>query len=240
MAATIHSIASQRSGAWEAIVVANRGADLPAMPSGFDVVRVDFAPAILPPSQEERLEAVRRDKGGRILAGLIAGRPKGHVMVVDYDDLVRFRLSELVSANPTSNGWYFETGFLYSGGEEVLAYESRFYAFCGTSHIVRADLLRIPAAFEQADQGYVSQWLGSHKAIKRMLEQAGTPLERLPFPGAIYRIGHADATSRSGNIRRFLNRKAVKPQLHVTEPQPLDKQLRNAFFGGLGPDGAGA
>ena len=43
LTATVKSIASQESTDWKAIIVANRGADLPALPAGFDVKWVDFA-----------------------------------------------------------------------------------------------------------------------------------------------------------------------------------------------------
>ena len=47
LAQTLASIASQDHADWRGIVVANWGADLPEMPAGFEVERVDFAPNTL-------------------------------------------------------------------------------------------------------------------------------------------------------------------------------------------------
>jgi hypothetical protein len=40
----ILSISRQQTNGWKAIIVANHGADLPEMPKGFEVQRVDFPP----------------------------------------------------------------------------------------------------------------------------------------------------------------------------------------------------
>src|ERR1700721_354719 len=41
---TILSISQQQGEGWKAIIVANHGADLPDIPPGFEVTRVDFPP----------------------------------------------------------------------------------------------------------------------------------------------------------------------------------------------------
>ena len=49
--------------------------------------------------------------------------------------------------------------------------------------------------------------LGSHVFLHEQMEASKTPLAPLPFIGAIYRIGHAEAHSRSGGIlRKFFSK----------------------------------
>ena len=219
IAATFRSVAAQREGPWRLVVVANRGTELPALPGNAELHEVDFEPVILPRRHAEPdrfYSLMRLDKGRRVLTGLLRARPVGHVMVVDYDDLVSNRLAGFVESSPAANGWSLGSGYLYSGGEDALLLEGNFHRHCGTSHIIRADLLDLPARFEEADDEKVRRWLGAHVFIRGDLHERGTPLGLLPFPGAVYRIGHPSATSRSptlaGHIRHAIRTKGEDPE----------------------------
>src|SRR5215204_1150059 len=89
---TVRSIAAQKSSDWQAVVVANREAELPGLPNRVEVVRVDLEPnpmyVIGAGDKEPFYEAVRLDKGQRLLAGMLYSDRSGHFMVVDADDLV--------------------------------------------------------------------------------------------------------------------------------------------------------
>ena len=117
MAETLSSIAGQKSGNWRLAVISNNGADLPTLPRGSLDIRVEFPP---PPSLEEKDDAeafynmIRDDKGARIYEGLKALGKCGHVMVVDYDDLVSDQLTSTVRDAPDSPGWFMDTGLLFS------------------------------------------------------------------------------------------------------------------------------
>jgi len=239
LAITVRSLRAQDSPAWRATIVASRGADLPADLDGIDVVYVDL-PITKPDSSGPReafYEAIRQDKGHRILAGLMHARPKGHVMVVDYDDLVSRKLAGLVARNPSANGWYVERGYFFSGGRIIYLCQTNFFEWCGTSHIIRADLLPLPARLDNASEAYIRRTLGSHKFIKRDLAEAGTPLALLPFAGAIYRMGHSASVSGShGVVSQFINRWALhRPQKMASDIanfRYLGANLADEFFGG--------
>ena len=201
LAATLASIAAQDQLSWRCVVVANDGAELPPLPAGVRPVRVSLPLPMMPdPSagEEAGFNLVRDDKGARVLAGLQAQRSNGHVMVVDYDDLVSPRLASVVSTNATAPGWYLDAGYLFSGRGFAYLYPRGFFETCGTSLIIRHDLLLPDLDAPSADD--IRYRLGSHKFMKRWLAEAGTPLLRLPFPGASYRIGHAGQTSGSKGV----------------------------------------
>jgi hypothetical protein len=239
MAMTLRSIAGQTAGNWNGAVVANEGADLPALPAGFRAVRVDFPHHPLPDRRVDHAastEAFRAEKGRRVLAGLLALRPRGHIMIVDYDDLVSCRLAALVAEQPDAHGWFFETGFLYSGQRLLYRHPREFFRFCGTSHIIRADLLEVPASREAASEDYIRYRLGSHIFNKALLDAQGTPLAPLPFDGTIYRIGHPFANSGSSPLFRHVFPLAGFARPHkalgrVTRFRPLTPRLRQEFFG---------
>jgi hypothetical protein len=241
LAQTIESIASQDSDGWKCIIVANQGADLPRLPDNFFDIRVDFPPNPLhergDASQEDHWKALRKDKGRRILAGMLAAGPMGHVMHVDDDDFVSNRLASFVAQHPQANGWYVRDGFLWSEGSRVLYRVSDFSKRSGTSHIIRSDLYELPATMNSASDDYISNMLGSHTFISEHLARMGTPLSPLPFLGAVYRTGHPGAHSRSPNIyRQFLIKKAFlrRPSMFLESLRRFEGKsvkIEKEFFG---------
>jgi hypothetical protein len=237
---TLRSIAGQSDPRWRGVIVANHGADLPPLPAGFSVIHVDFPPNALHEKGSAPLEqiyqAFRMDKGRRVLAGLIAAGPQGHVMVVDDDDFVSNRLVSFVAQNASSNGWFLRQGYVWSPNDSLVYRDQDFSHICGTSHIIRADLYAIPARIEDAPTDYIQRMLGSHVQIAPALAASGHPLEPLPFAGAIYRIGHPGAHSKSwGLIGKCLlpglMRGPVEFARRLSRLTRLSPGLRAEFFG---------
>lgn len=201
---TVASIAGQTYPSWRAVIVANYGADLPKVPSKFEIVRVDFPPNEL---HEQRgadkdvfYEAFRVDKGRRVLKGMLAVPDSRFFMIVDDDDLVSNRIAEFAAANPSCPGWTVSRGYSWSANGRLLFDLPDFHHYCGTSLIIRSDLYSLPERFEDASIEFVTTKLGGHRRIVEILAEQGTPLQPLPFHGAIYRIGHAGAHSGSSDV----------------------------------------
>ena len=238
---TVRSIAAQTSGDWRAVIVANEGASLPDLPDRFDVVRVGFPPNPNHEFNTENLEAVydsfRLDKGRRVLAGMLHARPSTFFMIVDDDDFVSNQIADFVSKHNSANGWKIRNGFVWGDGGKLLILNTDFNNFCGTSLIVRADNYRLPDRFEDASEDYIKTMLGSHVRIGKILEERRTPLADLPFIGAVYRIGHAGAHSKSKGIIRkyFLNKTSLsKPAeflVNMTRVRFLGPSIKKSYFG---------
>lgn len=207
LAATLASIAAQTSPNWECVVVANAEADLPALPPNCRVERVDMPLPVMPDRTrqlEAYYDAVRHDKGLRIHAGLKGIPEDAHVMVVDFDDFVHRGLVEFVDANRKAAGWHVSRGYVWSGGSWCFAHPA-FHRLCGTSHLIRRDLLgRFVIADGGLDIPAIKRRLGSHIFIDEDLAQEGNPLVNLPFPGAVYRIGNPQSTSGNGQLTSLM------------------------------------
>lgn len=207
LAQTLASIAAQTSGLWNCIVVANHGTDLPDMPRKCHAVRVDL-PLTQMPDRNDDLEgyydAIRQDKGLRLLAGLKHVDPASHVMVVDYDDFVHRDLAKFVADRRQSAGWRIGRGLVWSGGRIFFAMRN-FHRLCGTSHIIRRDLLGTFINHAgQVDMARVKRRLGSHIFIDDDVAAEGHPLEELPFAGAVYRVGNVQSASGSGELISYM------------------------------------
>ncbi|HEY2464407.1 MAG TPA: hypothetical protein VGI32_10115 [Steroidobacteraceae bacterium] len=241
LAQTVRSIAGQDDPRWRAIIVANEGADLPELPRNFELKQVRFPPnPMFEQGDNERddfLDSCRLDKGRRVLAGILAAGKNGYSMVVDDDDFVSCRLTSFAAARPGDNGWYMPKGYIWGDGGKLIYEFADFWKFCGTSHIIRTALYELPASVEDADPDYLRRIFGSHVLVRGYLQDRGSPLEPLPFAGAIYRIGHAGAHSKSPGLVRqvFFRREVLKNPLQLAQRfsrlRLLDASMRQQFWG---------
>ena len=146
-------------------------------------------------------------------------------------DVIVAQASEDLDAGDIVNVW--------NDGGSLLYRHSALNHVCGSSLIIRSDLYRLPQTFEEATPDYIKKMLGSHRRIADLLAARGTPLASLPFPGAIYRVGHAGSHSQTPPILRkyVLNRQTiVRPHRIVTNLARLrlvDGAARREFFGNV-------
>ncbi|MEG3166304.1 hypothetical protein U1701_17080 [Sphingomonas sp. PB2P19] len=225
MRITFDSIAAQAHPEWQTIVVTSRGAVLPSLPQKFRHVEVDLPCPSLPGADrptEELYDAIRDDKGARVWAGLQTVEPRGHFIVVDYDDLVSRRLASTAAATPDAAGWYISHGYLYDGSPIVFR-RAGLDRICGSSAIVHARYF-YPAPADDLPL-FNRQVHGSHKFIKQKLAALGDPMTPLPYPGAMYRVGHPHAASGSVGVRQHLGLKSF-----AREPLQGLRRLRNLSF----------
>jgi len=238
---TVASIANQSNQDWRGIIVANEGADLPALPDKFSVKWVTFPPNDIHDrgnaTQEDFLDSFRADKGRRVLAGMLAAGESRFFMIVDDDDFVSSRIVEYASRNPQENGWMIDDGYIWDDGGSLLLRRDQFSHYCGTSLIIRSDLYGLPANAEEASLEWIKNMLGSHVRIAPTLAERGTPLNSLPFPGAVYRVAHKGSHSKAPSLIEmyFLNRNALKRPFNtvrnIAKLRLLSNDHKREFFG---------
>jgi hypothetical protein len=238
---TIRSIAGQDDARWRAIIVANEGSDLPELPEKFELKQVRFPPNPVfeqgAYGREVFLDSCRLDKGRRVLAGILQADRSGYSMVVDDDDFVSCRLTGFAAGRSGANGWYMPKGYIWGDGGKLIYEYPDFWKFCGTSHIIRTALYELPVGVEDADPDDIRRIFGSHLAIRGYLEARGTPIEPLPFAGAIYRIGHAGSHSKSPGLVKevFFRREILKNPFKLAQRfsrlRLLDAAVRRQFWG---------
>jgi hypothetical protein len=228
---TIRSVSAQTHDDWEGIIVANYGADIPEHPR-WRIERVTFPPNahhdIDKHDIEAAREAVRLDKGRRVHRGVEAARGE-YVMVVDDDDFVSRRLVEHAARG--GPGWRIQRGYRWGDGGVLLLKDDKLSTVCGTTHIVRRGLYP-----PSPDESAIKTLFGSHRRIARELAARGARLEDLPFPGAIYRVGHVGAhTQSSGLLRSHLPPNLKRPMGLLKDARRfrlLTPAIRQEFFGG--------
>lgn len=214
---TVTSCLGQQGGKNPVVVLgASAGDELPEMPEEVRIARVDHAWSALPEGQgETRWRAIRRDKGLRVAAALQAVQPRGHIMVVDWDDLVSPQLAALVEEHSQAYGWYAESGYIFDGSPLVMKLRRGAHGVFGSTIIQRWDLARVPSVEGPLDLDWSDRVFGSHIKSIKIHEDAGTPLAPLPFPVGAYRIGTGLNVSESKDMVRLATRQFPRFKMRV-------------------------
>ncbi|NEP09889.1 MAG: glycosyltransferase family 2 protein [Symploca sp. SIO2C1] len=216
------SVCQQNSRHFHVIVVCHEKPNTTFKNSKLSYIQVDFpVPDLTSGIPGDILNQKRVDRGRKQLKGLVAAQEfhPTHTMLLDADDLVSKRLAELVHQNPQGNGWFFKKGYRYTSGSNWIYKKSNdFYTMCGSCNIIRYDLNKIPDNPEyNRGYGYYKFYLDHAKVVK-VLAEAGTPLEALPFFGAVYvtQTGentYFDSSRLYQGIGRYINYRLVTRSL---------------------------
>lgn len=186
----IQSVVQQTSSRFHAIVVCHEKPDITFTHPHLSYVEVEFpVPDMTLSSAQDVLNQKRTDKGRKQLRGLVTAQAfqPTHTMLLDADDLVSKHLAEFVDQHPQANGWFAKDGYRHAENSRLIYRKSNnFYKMCGSCNIIRYDLNNIPEAPEyNRGYGYYKLYI-DHAKVIQLLAAAGTPLEPLPFIGAVY------------------------------------------------------
>jgi hypothetical protein len=201
----VRSIINQTSEKFKLIIVCHERPEIKIDHSAINYVEVDFYPPEL--GQANVISQMDRDKNKKMWLGLeYAGQfNPSHVMFVDADDSVSCHLAEFVSQSPQSNGWYLDSGYVYEDGKARIFHKKKnFYLMSGTSHIIKYSLIRD----ESMSSVYVDSGEPLHQLIVNILAERQTPLEPLPFAGAVYIIQTGENINADKNSDRSGRKKA--------------------------------
>lgn len=214
---TVNSLINADDGTTGIFIGCNVGSTLPDFGTA---VHVDYLDLPKPPLSKfghfheipkEVVEERRLDKGLKRLAALHSAKEQGfkYVMMVDADDLISAHIPSFVSKNLGSPGWFINQGYIHKQKSRWLHLKNQFHCLCGTSIIVRSSLLDAPFDHTDRSINYVKKILGSHIYLPDYMKSNGYNLQPLPFPGAVYEVGHENNISNTYGVK--LTFSATKP-----------------------------
>lgn len=231
----LRSVCNQTTSDFKIIVVCNEKPEITFHHPNVQYLQVDF------PAPVNEYDAKMDDRSKKVVVGLLAAKEynPSHVMLVDADDCISKQIAAFVKQNSKSNGWFVDKGYEYIDGSSWISVRrSRFYRMCGTCNIISYKLFTLPEKLLPYEQisGY-DRFLTGHSLATGDLAERGTPLEPLPFPGAIYirdSLGES-ATLQESWLQRF--KRNPKEPLHVfrrilftpINEKPLTKEIREEF-----------
>lgn len=188
---------------------------------------------------------LRRDKYAKIKMGLVELRQRNapfYAMKFDADDLVSERLVPWVLSHANQRGYVIEGGYLmYARYERLVPVNEGFHLRCGSSNILFAEPDDLPSTMD--DGGEFDLMRLGHNIVADTFESRGTPLDPVPFPACIYRVGHGEnisanyprsstSNSKRPNWKFYVGRvlrQAAAPIKRMLEPT-IDEELRAEFY----------
>ncbi|MGA6876959.1 hypothetical protein [Acinetobacter sp. AND/436] len=237
---TISSICNQTNTNWNAVIVVNKETPLPYIPPEIYVKYVDlpsnkFYEKDSSNDVKKFQDAVKLDKGTRVLEGIKHVSDSMYYMVVDDDDLISCNITQFVYENSDNLGWVIKYGYLWNDCGKILYKINDFNNLCGTSLIIRSDLYKLIGVNENISINCIKNVLGSHIDITEILQKKEIILDELPFRGAIYRVGHACSHSKNKKIWRhfFKIKLLINPLLlfkEILKIRWLTERIRGTFF----------
>lgn len=221
----VRSICNQTSSKFKIIVVCHEKPHIEFTHPYIKYVEVGFS---LP--ENPKLRDKQQDKGRKIIMGAMIASEfnPSHLMFVDADDCVSKYLSEFVSQNSQKNGWFLNRGYIYQEGSRFINIKrNNFYKWCGTCNIIKYELQDLPESTTVNYQDFNS-YSSSHAALKEKMSQNRTPIEALPFAGAVYIISHGENIEGSSKLVRP---KEILPRIKNTilNCRYLTNSIRNEF-----------
>lgn len=138
-----------------------------------------------------------KDKYRKIHRGLIEAKPlvPGYVMLADADDCISNRLCPWILSQPNVRNWRLSKGYLYDEGSRILMLHPEFHLQCGTSHVAWCQPDDLPDENTSGKESCFLLRLGHH-IIDEEMARRGRPFFDIPFPAAIYVLGHPDNYTR--------------------------------------------
>lgn len=237
---SLASVQRQTSRDFSVWVVGNRR---PAtLPRGVEYVDVDFEPPSRVASPLTGVDAVLRDKGSKLVVGLLAALASDpdHVTFFDADDLVSRRLAGLAAAEPDADGWRITRGWRWVSERRSIRPQPEFHRHCGAGHIVHRRHYPLPEGLSPSSTveeiaaalgPRMSRHFGSHLHISDDLAESGHPLTEVPFPAALYRVGTGENHSgiSMGGFGRPVSR-AVAEEFGIATTPKTPRSLARAVM----------
>jgi len=179
------------------------------------------------------LNATMLDKWTKIAHGLVVAanvRPD-FVMLMDADDLVSRRLAGFANRNKASNGWILKKGYYWRYGSRWIQWTETFN--CGTNAIVSSRFINFPKEVNSEGIQDCLILKNGHTTIEKVMEEQGTPLEALPFPGAVWVCDHGDnwttlTVPQGDRYRRKWHRLRSLPRL-IRRQRFVSSSLKREF-----------
>jgi hypothetical protein len=192
--ATLASAYRQIDPDFRIIVVCHERPELEGrFDSRVEFIQVDFPPPDIGSYVDRNLDKHRKYHVAK--QRVLELRPD-FVMILDADDLVSRRLTAFVNKRKGENGWVIQKGYRWHEGSKWLRLVSNHNQVCASSHILNFELVTFPAGPGDNSESVFRGLTGhNHREIDHAMKGRGRPLGRLPFPGAIYLVGHGEGNS---------------------------------------------
>ena len=185
---TLRSICNQTDSDFRVVVVCHEIPEINFTHPHVHYIHPDFDPPIKKGvSKKALLFKQRIDKGDKIKLGVSYATEHFNtdfVMPVDSDDLISNKIAAYVNQTKEEpHGWYVRRGYLNFNWKNALVTTKKFSYLCGSSLIVKPDLIKYFFDEGKIDLYFNHQLTTLNSSIE---------LTEFPFSAGIYNIGNGE------------------------------------------------
>jgi hypothetical protein len=194
---SLKSVCAQTDPNFRVIVVANVKPRI-----GFEDPRVIYHLVDFPPPSPDRhaainIKAVTRDKGTKLIAGMLVARSfePSYFGIFDADDVICRRLAGFVNETPSLAGWYVDAGYAINHRTWRVQRKSGLVRYCGSTLIPNAAAFlklgqldsRLPddatqdEILRRVSHSVIDEVVGDHRYFVRYFADHGLRMRRVPF-----------------------------------------------------------
>lgn len=239
---TLRSVCAQTDDRFKVVVVCNQ---IPTgIPAFINVhyVKVDFPPPSEVNQARTGLPAVLKDKGTKYVIGLKKAEEfnPDYIMFLDADDYLHKDIAGFVNAQGKENGWFVNQGYVYRDGGLLLSKTDNFNQVCGSSNILKFDLVRQPdsitlnscqdSIMAAVDNDFLFSVLGGHRKIPAWFEERNKTLKAFPFAAAIWLTNTGENHSGVSffGLPTFISQE-IKTNFNLNPPSSLQLWLKEVM-----------
>jgi len=170
------------------------------------------------------------DKSRKIMLGCQLAKSLNcrYLMAVDSDDLVSSKLNSFINNYGDKNcaGWRITNGYVYEENSRIAVKNKQIWAMNGSTHIIRADLVKIPD-FNSNFKLFDYSLFESHTyTYQRLIDFHKEKLESVPFYAVVYLV-HANNYSK---VKEIITANSIKLLVKkILFGKYVTKKLREEF-----------
>jgi hypothetical protein len=249
---SLRSVCSQSDPNFRVVVVANAVPRIDFADSRVSYHIVDFPCPDPKRSSEVSINALFRDKGTKLIAGMLAARQfnPSYFAIFDADDFVSRRIAQFVNSNPNEAGWYVDSGYAINAKQWTTQRKSGLYRYCGSTLIPNAvQLLRLANIDESTrtdisqeeiitlvSSRFINHVIGNHTYMIGYLASHGLQMKPLPFRAACWMLetGENYSKRRDGGYglpvnEEFCREFGISPAPPITRKATLGERVREGL-----------
>jgi len=150
---SLRSVCAQTDPDFRVVVVANEQPRITFTDPRVTYHLVDF------PCPERRVSTLFRDKGTKLISGMLAARQfkPDYFAFFDADDFVSRRIAQFVNSHQSDGGWFVDSGYVVNSRSWTTQRKSGLYRYCGTTLIPNAAQMYRLAHIDETVSADISQ-----------------------------------------------------------------------------------
>lgn len=209
----LSSVCSQSDPDFKVIVVCNQIPKVKICDARIIFHLVDFAPPSPIEGTGKTVNMYFRDKGARLMCGLLLSRRfnPDYIFVIDCDDWFNSNIVKFLHSTPRYSVWYSDGGYFANFRSKTVKRKHGMIRYCGSTFAYEAsflmELAQLKAEVDEnsskdellsaSSELFIDEILGDHALGYMHFSSMGTPPQAFPFRTTSWVVGTGENLSQT-------------------------------------------